>query len=155
MKKKLLLLGAWRNKHTVYSSLWFSKFTKKLLSPCVNSTNLLLKAFKLLKLQKNYSGIFLFYEILETGKPLMATKKIRRGKQIYDVPNPITFQSAYDLSLRHFVGLIKNYAVTVNVATKLFLVISEFLYSPAQVVLSKNELHKKVTANRAYLHFRW
>ena len=127
---------------------------KKLLLPCANSGNTLLATFKLLKLQKNCLGIFLFYEALEVGKPVMTTKKIRRGKQMYDVPNPITPQGAYDISMKQLVNLVKKYPVKTNLGKKFFLLCCDFLNSSVQIAGPKIDLHRLVTVNRAYLHYR-
>lgn len=153
--KRIINLAIWRKQTNIYNSLWFSKFNNKLVMPWLQSNDFLLKSFKLLKIQKNYSGIFIFYEILEVGKPSMMTKKIRRGKQFYDVPNPLTTQAAYDISLQNFITLINKNTIAVTFYKKIFFVMCDFLSSNSQILNMKNDLHKLVIVNRAYLHYRW
>lgn len=85
----------------------------------------------------------------------MSLKRIRRGGELFMVPNPIFPQAAYDISLRNLTLLVKNSTIFLPLQKKFFLLLTEFLTSNVGVLGFKTELHKKVVANRAYLHYRW
>ncbi|RWS30583.1 mitochondrial ribosomal protein S7-like protein [Leptotrombidium deliense] len=98
-----------------------------------------------------------FEKGLENCKPLMMTKKIKRGGATYQVPFPVTRKTSTFWAMKWLNDMIRwrPRPMLENFQTVMSKEILSALNNEGKVVKKKQDLHKLCEANKAYAHYRW
>jgi small subunit ribosomal protein S7 len=88
-------------------------------------------------------------------KPILETRKVRKGSKFYEVPYPIKKSRALSLLLRWVTKSIRKQATHLNVGLK-----NEFQdlidnEGKGTTIKESKALNNKVSANIMYSHYRW
>jgi small subunit ribosomal protein S7 len=86
-------------------------------------------------------------------KPIIETRKVRKGSKFYDVPFPIKKSRALSLLLRWVAKSIRKQRTHLSAGIK-----KEFhdlVLNVGTTIKESKALHNKVSANIMYSHYRW
>lgn len=99
----------------------------------------------------------LFKRALENCKPLLITKKIRRGGAIYQVPFPLDPKQSEWYSYKWLIATVLDRPRPRK--KKFYEAMSQELldaaYNRGKVIKKRDDVHKLAETNKAYSHYRW
>lgn len=94
---------------------------------------------------------------IENMKPVVMTKKIKRGGATYQVPHPVSKNESCFLAMKWLTDIIKDRPkprlekMHIVMARELVLALDH----EGKTVKKKVEVHRLCEANKAYSHYRW
>jgi len=86
-------------------------------------------------------------------KPILETRKIRKGSKFYDVPYPIKKSRAVSLLLRWVTKAVRKQTTHLKFGLKNE--IQDLIDNVGATIKEKKALHNKISANYMYSHYRW
>lgn len=101
--------------------------------------------------------VTLFHKAVENCKPLVVTKKVRRGGATYQVPFPLRASDSNYLGMKWLNSMIKERPKPreKHYHEELAWEIIEAAQGRGKVVKKRDDMHKLAQANKAYAHYRW
>ena len=99
----------------------------------------------------------LFHRAVNNCKPLVITKKVRRGGATYQVPYPLRASDSEYLAMKWLNQMILDRPKprVKHYYQELAQEIIEAANGRGKVVKKKDDIHKLAQANKAYSHYRW
>lgn len=99
----------------------------------------------------------LFHRALNNCKPLVITKKVRRGGATYQVPYPLKASDSEYLAMKWLNDMILDRPKprVRHYHEELAQEIIEAANGRGKVVKKRDDIHKLAQANKAYAHYRW
>lgn len=94
---------------------------------------------------------------IENAKPLLITRKVRRGGAIYQVPFPISASESERFGMKWIEEAVKDRPKPREKSFEIVMA-SELIdaaMNRGKVVKRRDDVHKLAAANRAYSHYRW
>lgn len=99
----------------------------------------------------------LFKKAIENCKPMVITRKVKRGGAIYQVPYPLSSQQSEWYAMRWLNDTVKDRPKPrkKHYHEVLAQEIIDAANGQGKVVKKKEDLHRLAQANKAYAHYRW
>jgi len=158
LKKKLYL----KNKPDIFSkTYWPVKFVNKLMQRGrkTNVKKITLRVFNKIKIDFHKDAWKIFYLALIKNRPLLGFTPIRLGRQIKQIPVPLSARRQLIISLKWFVTAIKWTRYTsgkIKMEDVLYTQVKAFI-NKEKTILTKRRLDhiNELVENRVNMHHRW
>lgn len=146
---------------------------KELFYDLMHRTLYLIKCYQMRRLSKEASKenkkadgepndvelnpITVFKQAIENSKPLVITKKVKRGGAIYQVPYPLLDKQGEYIAIKWILSSVADRPKPKK--RKFYEAMASELIDAAngvgKVIKKRDDIHRLADANRAYAHYRW
>lgn len=178
--EKIRFARLWETNSPLYDSLHerFVDFAmkhgkKELLYDLMDQTFYYIKSYQIRKLRKDIAKakaegheqlpdvevnpMTILKQAIENCKPLVTTKKVKRGGAVYQVPFPIVEKQSEYLAIKWIQAAVddrpkpKMRSYSEAMARELI----DAANNTGKVIKRRDDLHRLADANKAYSHYRW
>lgn len=94
----------------------------------------------------------LFFEILDSIRPMARLKSKRIGGANYQVPVEITKETSFRIAMKVIIGIARKKSGK-PMATRLFNEFANIINKEGEVIKQKNEMEKRIESSKAFAHF--
>ena len=100
---------------------------------------------------KPLKNLCLLTTVLHQSKPLLETRKVRRGAKYFDVPFFLTRKRSYSLLLRWLAAVLRRGHSSLELSKEF----RALLAGQGATLQEAKALRQRVAANLIYAHYRW
>lgn len=140
----------------VYHSIVVAKFVRRMLynGQLMTSSNILNRAFGILKEKSGKEPIEVFLKALDNVKPVIEVKSRRVGGATYQVPVEIRESRREALSHRWIINASRSRSGK-SMSEKLAAELLDAFNNTGAAFKKKEDAHRMAEANKAFSHYKW
>jgi small subunit ribosomal protein S7 len=140
----------------LFHSVVVAKFVRRMMydGQLMTSSNILSKAFELLKEKSGKDPLEVFLKALDNVKPVVEVKSRRVGGATYQVPVEVRSSRKMALAMRWLIDSARKRGEN-SMPKKLAAELIDASENRGGAIKKREETHRMAEANKAFAHYRW